>query len=128
MSTSKNLGIWMDHANAHVMEFGKDPITTVIISSRFTHQEKEHVLGKSENGMHQKEQHEKSAYYKKLADLIKAYHDVLLFGPSTAKVELLHLLRADHQFEKITLHTKDADKMTQNEQHAFVRDYFSHRL
>jgi hypothetical protein len=40
----------------------------------------------------------------------------------------LNLLRADHQFEKIKLETKDSDKMTQNEQHAFVRDYFTNRL
>ena len=48
-----------------------------------------------------------------------------LFGPTNAKIELLNLLRADHQFEKIKLETKDSDKMTQNEQHAFVRDYLT---
>jgi stalled ribosome rescue protein Dom34 len=117
----------MDHANAHVMEFTTVPITTVIISSKFTHREKEHSLGKSENGMHQKERHEQSAYYKQLANVIKDYQDVVLFGPSTAKTELLNVLRADHHFAKIKLETKESDKMTQNEQHAFVRNYFSHR-
>jgi hypothetical protein len=127
MTTSKNLGIWMDHSNAHLMEFTTDPITTTIISSRFTHREKEHSLGKSEDGMHQKEQHEQSDYYKKIGEIIKNYQDVLLFGPTSAKLELLNILRADHHFEKIKLETKDSDKMTQNEQHAFVRDYFSQR-
>jgi stalled ribosome rescue protein Dom34 len=126
MTTAKNLGIWMDHSNAHLMEFTTDPITTTIISSRFTHREKEHSIGKSENGMHQKEQHEQSDYYKKIGEAIKNYQEVLLFGPTNAKTELLNLLKADHHFEKIKLETKDADKMTQNEQHAFVRDYFSH--
>jgi hypothetical protein len=128
MATTKNLGIWMDHTNAHVMEFTTDPITTVIISSKFTHREKEHSLGKGENGMHQKEHHEQSAYYKQIADVIRDYQDVVLFGPSTAKLELLNMMRADHHFEKIKLETKESDKMTQNEQHAFVRKYFSHRL
>lgn len=117
----------MDHSNAHLMEFTTDPITTTIISSRFTHREKEHSLGKSEDGMHQKEQHEQSDYYKKISEIIKNYQDVLLFGPTSAKLELLNILRADHHFEKIKFETKDSDKMTQNEQHAFVRDYFSHR-
>jgi stalled ribosome rescue protein Dom34 len=126
MTTAKNLGIWMDHSNAHLMEFTTDPITTTIISSRFTHREKEHSIGKSEDGMHQKEQHEQSDYYKKIGEAIKNYQEVLLFGPTNAKTELLNLLKADHHFEKIKLETKDADKMTQNEQHAFVRDYFSH--
>ena len=116
----------MDHSNAHLMEFTTDPITTTIISSRFTHREKEQSIGKSEDGMHQKEQHEQSDYYKKISEAIKNYQEVLLFGPTNAKTELLNLLKADHHFEKIKLETKDADKMTQNEQHAFVRDYFSH--
>jgi hypothetical protein len=128
MATTKNLGIWMDHTNAHVMEFTTEPITTVIISSKFTHREKEHSLGKSENGMHEKEHHEQSAYYKQIADVIRDYQDVVLFGPSTAKLELFNIMRADHHFEKIKLETKESDKMTQNEQHAFVRKYFSHRL
>jgi stalled ribosome rescue protein Dom34 len=126
MTTAKNLGIWMDHSNAHLMEFTTDPITTTIISSRFTHREKEHSIGKSEDGMHQKEQHEHADYYKKISEAIKNYQEVLLFGPTNAKTELFNLLRADHHFEKIKLETKDADKMTQNEQHAFVRNHFSH--
>jgi stalled ribosome rescue protein Dom34 len=126
-STAKNLGIWMDHANAHLMEFTTDPITTNIVSSKFTHREKEQSLGKSENGMHQKEQHEQSGYYKKLADVIRNYQNVVLFGPTTAKVELLNIIRADHQFEHIEIDVRDSDKMTQNEQHAFVRTYFENR-
>jgi len=125
---TKNLGIWMDHANAHLMEFTTDPITTDIISNPFSHREKEHSLSKSEDGMHNKEQQSQHEYYKKLGDIIRNFQDVLLFGPTNAKIELLNLLRADHQFEKIKLETKDSDKMTQNEQHAFVREYFTNRL
>jgi len=115
----------MDHSTAHLMEFTTDPITTSIISSRFTHEEKEQSLGKSENLMHNKEQHQQSAYYKQLGDVIRHYEDVVIFGPTNAKSELLNLLKADHDFEKIKMVTQPADKMTQNQQHAFVRDYFS---
>jgi stalled ribosome rescue protein Dom34 len=125
MTTATNLGIWMDHSNAHLMEFTTEPLTTMIISSRFTHREKVHSVGRSENGMHQKEQHEHLDYYKKIGEAIKNYQDVLLFGPTAAKTELFNLLKADHHFEKIRIETKDADKMTQNEQHAFVRNHFS---
>ena len=123
-----NLAIWMDHANAHLMEFTTVPITTDIISNPYSHREKEHSLSKSEDGMHNKEQQSQHEYYKKLGDIIRKLQDVLLFGPTNAKIELLNLLRADHQFEKIKLETKDSDKMTQNEQHAFVREYFTNRL
>jgi len=124
---AKNLGIWMDHSNAHLMEFTTVPITTHIISSKFTHEEKEQSLTKSENLMHNKEQHEQSAYYKRLGDVIRNYEDVIIFGPTQAKSELLNVLRADHNFEKIKIGIEQTDKMTQNQQHAFVKDYFSKR-
>ncbi|HMI63799.1 MAG TPA: hypothetical protein VK518_22945 [Puia sp.] len=127
MTKTKNLGIWMDHSSAHLMEFTTDPITTEIISSKFTHQEKEHSLSKSENLMHNKEQNKQSAYYQRLGDAIRNYEDVIIFGPTNAKSELLNLLRADHNFENIKLEIEQADKMTQNQQHAFVKDYFSRR-
>jgi Lhr-like helicase len=123
----KNLGIWMDHSNAHLMEFTTDPITTDIISSKFTHEEKEHSLSKGENLMHNTEQHQRSAYYKRIADVIRNYEDVIIFGPTDAKSELLNLLRADHNFENIKLTIEQTDKMTQNQQHAFVKEYFSKR-
>jgi stalled ribosome rescue protein Dom34 len=127
MTTSTNLGIWMDHSNAHLMEFTTDPITTTIISSRFAHQEREHSIGKSENGMHQKEQHEQKDYYRKIGEAIKDYQHIVLFGPTEAKMELFNILQADRHFAKIKIETRDADKMTQNEQHAFVKKYFSHQ-
>jgi hypothetical protein len=37
-----------------------------------------------------------------MADIICNFPDVVLFGSTSAKVELLNLLRADHQFEKKT--------------------------
>jgi hypothetical protein len=117
----------MDHANAHVMEFTANPIETTIITSEFTREAKEQSLGKSENLMHNKEQHQRSEYYKKLVAAIKNFDDVLLFGPTNAKVELLKVLRADHNLEKIKIEVKQTDKMTENQEHAFVREHFSQR-
>ena len=125
MTTIKNLGIWMDHSSAHLTEFTVDPVETKTITSKFTHQEKEHSLGKSENVMHNKEQHQQAEYYKELGETIKDYSEVLLFGPTSAKTELFNVLRADHRFAKTKMEVKNADKMTENQQHAFVKEYFS---
>jgi hypothetical protein len=125
MTGAKNLGIWMDHSNAHLMEFTTDPIETITIASKFTHEAKEQSLGKSEHVMHNKEQHQQSDYYKKLGETIKNYEEVILFGPTNAKVELFNILRADHLFEKIKIEVMQADKMTENQQHTFVREHFS---
>jgi hypothetical protein len=55
MTTTKKLGIWMDHASAHLMEYS-DPIITNIKVSGSTHEEKEKSLQKGEKLMHNKEQ------------------------------------------------------------------------
>ena len=125
MTTAKNLGIWMDHSSAHLMEFTTDPIETKTIASKFTHESKEQSLTKSERLMHNKERHEQSEYYKELGNAIRNYEDVVLFGPTDAKVELLNVLRADHRFAKTKIEVKQADKMTENQQHAFVKEHFS---
>ena len=125
MTATKNLGIWMDHSTAHLMEFISDPIQTNIIQSNFTHQEKDHSPGKSEHVMHNKEQHKQSEYYKKLGEAIINYNEVILFGPTDAKAELHNILKADHRFAKVNIEIKQADKMTENQQLAFVREHFS---
>ena len=125
MKEEKKLGIFMDHANAQVMEYTPDEIKTKIVTSKFTHQGKEHSLSHGENVMHHAEQHEQVEYYKKLGETIRHFDDVLLFGPTSAKVELLNALRADHNFAKIKFEVRQADKMTENQQHAFVRKHFS---
>jgi len=125
MKTGKKLGIWMDHSNAHLMEFTNDSIETRIITSKFTHADKMHTLHRSENIMHNKEQHQQSEYYKKLGDAIRNYEEVILFGPTDAKAELFNTLREDHNFAQIKIETQQADKMTENQLHAFVKEHFS---
>jgi stalled ribosome rescue protein Dom34 len=125
MTTTKYLGIWMDHANANIIEFADGPLETNIIRSQFTHEVKEDVLGRSEYGMHKKEQHQQSDFYKKIGEVIRNYTDVILFGPTKAKTELFNMLREDHNFEKIAINVLQTSKMTNQQQHAFVRDYFS---
>lgn len=127
MSTVNRIGIWMDHSSAHLMEFTTEPIKSTIIESKFTHQEKEHSMNRSENIMHNKEQQLQSEYYKKLGESIKNYDEVVLFGPTDAKVELFNTLKSNHLFAKIKIEVKQSDKMTENQKHAFVREYFSGR-
>ena len=117
----------MDHSNAHLIEFTTDPMETKTIESEFTHEVKEQSFGKGEHLMHNKEQHQESGFYKKLADIIKAYDKVVLFGPTEAKVELHNILKTDHHFDKIKIDVLPADKMTGHQQHAFVKAHFSGR-
>ena len=124
MKPNKHIGVWMDHSVANIIPLTNNTITTDSIRSEFTHEEKEQSMNKSENLMHNKEQHQQASYYSKIKDVIKDYNDIVLFGPTTAKLELYNLLKMDHHFENIKIEIKQADKMTENQQHAFVRNYF----
>ena len=124
MKKWKGLGIWMDHMTANLMEFTNDPIETKSVESKFTHTEKEESLSKSENVMHNKEQHEQATFYKQITEVIKDFDEVVLFGPTNAKVELANIISADHKYSNIKIHIQSTDKMTENQEYAFVRKYF----
>jgi len=125
MKKTRLLGIWMDNASAHTMTYVNDSIITEVIHSAFTSQEREESLNKSENLMHNKEQQQQGSYYKRLGDIIKNYQKVLIFGPTNAKSELANVLKEDHHFDEIEIEVKSADKMTEHQMHAFVKDYFN---
>lgn len=125
MKSKKLLGIWMDHSIANLLELTNDKIETKTIESKPKLQVKEEDLYfKDESHMLNKEQGQLSAYYKKISDAILDYEEVIVFGPTDAKNELLNLLKDNHLFEKIKVEVKSADKMTENQQQAFVKKYF----
>lgn len=127
MDTLKQAGIWMDHSKAHVIEFNNSQADPKIIETTFTHQEKEQSLSKSEKIMHNKEQQKQGEYYKKIGEIIMRYDEVVLFGPTDAKLELFNLIKEDQQFSKIKIEVQQADKMTENQEQAFVKDHFTKR-
>ena len=120
----KRLGIWMDHSNAHLIEFSTELKDTKTINSDFSNEDKLETLRRSESEMHNKENHKLTTYYKNLAEVIGNFDEVLLFGPTDAKVELFNFLKEHHKYDKIKIEVKNADKMSDVEQHHFVRDFF----
>lgn len=114
----------MDHANANLIEFSDEAKTTTTISLDFDNQDKDQTLQRSESEMHNKQRQKQHAYYKKLSAVIKDFSEVALFGPTNAKSELFNSLRQNHQFDSIKIEVINADKMTNNQQHEFVREYF----
>lgn len=124
MKTNKKMGIWMDHSRAILMELVDDNIITNTIESDAAKPEKDFNLYKSEKLIHKKENHQLSAYYKKLGDVIVNFKKVVLFGPTEAKKELLNLLRVDHLFNNTQIDLVDSDKLNDVQMQAFVRGHF----
>jgi hypothetical protein len=123
MNNIKQLGIWMDHSNAYLMEVTNDIIVHRIVSESAKN-DAEFNFHKGEKLIHKKEQHLQLSYYKKIGDFIKKYQDVILFGPTDAKNELLNLIKPDHLFENIKIEVRNSDKMTEEQMRTFVRNYF----
>ena len=127
MSSVKHLGIWMDHTTANILELSDDKIVTVVLESVPPFPEQVENLRMDESLMHNKQQNEHSDYYKKLSYIINDFSEVLLFGPTDAKTELFNLLKENSRFEKVKITVQSADNMTDNQQKAFVKDFFNVR-
>lgn len=127
MKKQKQLGIWMDHAAANLIDLNSKK-NYQTITSKFTFEAKEEVLVRSENMMHNKRQQLQLAYYNEIAaEILKCDH-VLLFGSTNAKTELHNYLNRDLQFKDIKICVEPADKMTDNQKDAFVKEYFDEEL
>ncbi len=124
MGINKNLGIWMDHAAANLIDINVAK-NNHDIESAFTFALKEEALNKGETLMYNKQQQMQEAYYKEIAGDIKKYDHVVLFGPTDAKTELFNFLGKDLQFKDIQIDIEPADKMTDNQKIAFVRKHFN---
>ena len=125
MKSTKQLGIWMDHSIAHLMVLKDDLIEESTIESHPKPLEDPQIVYKDESHMLNKEKGKLSAYYKKLGDVILDYEEVILFGATEAKNELLNSLKDNHLFDKILIDAIPADKMTENQRQDFVKEYFS---
>ncbi len=115
----------MDHSTASIMELSNGIVISKMLESTPAFPEQVENLRLDESLMHHKEQKQHTDFYKKLSYIINDYSEVLLFGPTDAKSELFNLLKNNRQFEKIKISIQPAGKMTENQQEAFVKDYFT---
>lgn len=124
MKKIKQLGIWMDHSKAILIELYDHKLISKEIMIKPIPLEKENV-DTHEVKVHSKEQnHNQSVFFNEISEGIRNYQNVLLFGPTDAKNELFNLLKADHNFENTKIEMKTTDKMTMIEKQDFVVEYF----
>lgn len=125
MKTVKKLGIWMDHSIAYLMEFTNNPFEIKTIESKFSIDEKNLKTSKISDLLINKEKHVLYDYYNKIGEAIKNYKQIVLFGPSDAKIEFFDVLSEDERFVKLKVEIRETDKMTMHQQHDFILEYFA---
>lgn len=124
MEAKKTLGIWMDHSKAVLIDLKSDK-NNHNIDSEFDSETQSEVMDRSEKTMHNKRQQMQQAFYKEIAAEILKYEHVVLFGPTNAKTELHNYLNKDLHFKDIKICIESAEKMSDNEKEAFVRNHFN---
>lgn len=115
----------MNHSIAHLMELKTRHFEIKTIESKFTNELKKEDLVKGETFLLKKQKKRLLDYYRKLSEATKNYEQIILFGPTNAKIELFDVLSEDISFLKIKFEIKNTDEMTENEQHDFVKEYFA---
>jgi stalled ribosome rescue protein Dom34 len=124
MNTTKQLGIWMDHSVAHLIKLSNGSIETNTIESQPEIQADQQIVYKDESHSLNKEKRQLTTYFRKLSDLILENDEVILFGPTEAKNELLNVLKENHLFDKIKIEVEPTDKMTEIQMNDFVKEHF----
>lgn len=124
MKLKKQLGIWMDHSTANLIELSVDSTKNETIMAQVGEQD-EPLNKRDETLIQNKEQNEVAGFFSRLSDIIINYDEVLLFGPTNAKTELVNILKSDRHFDEVKIEVKPADKMTENQQLAFVKEHFN---
>ena len=63
-----------------------------------------------------------------MSEQISECQQVILFGPTYAKVNFYHQLKADSRFSKTRIDVTQAQEMNQIQQQDFVTNHFSKKL
>lgn len=124
MKKFKQLGIWMDDSNALIMEFFNHTIVSKsIVFKPVLNEESLNVNEENPDSQAISNPYEET-FFREISEIVVNYQEVLLLGPTQSKYRLLESLKNNHNYENIKFDVADTDKMTENEMHEFVIDYF----
>ncbi len=120
----KKIAVWLDHQVAHLIKLKNEKVSVKTIESGKESQVR--IEGEGTNGSklsktrssnqefktHQREQNSALKYYKELFATIAKADIIYLFGPTTAKEELLNLILKTTPPHKRTFVVDSADTLT----------------
>jgi hypothetical protein len=123
MKTNEKIGVWIDHSEARLIPYSinkKIPETVRCENCDGSR----HGLRVGEKHAINKIRKRQEEFYRKVMSTVKDYPEVLLFGPTNAKLELFNLLSENPIHEKMKIVVKNSSKMTENEMYSYVKNHF----
>lgn len=132
---AKNIGIWLDHSRAVVVFLNGHKLEKILIES---HADSHYRLSggarsktpygpqdvSSERRLQEKRAHQLHQYYQEVINKIGDADQILVFGPGEARIEFEKEIQKSKILASKTRTTEPADKMTDNQIVAKVKDYF----
>ena len=113
--------VWIDHREAHVIEFNPEDAETSVIRPKSKHEHLHHKQGAVGSGNAPQDH----VYYQTVADAIKDAGEILIVGPSTAKLEFLkHLQSHAPALAAHVVSVETVDHPTDGELLKFARRHF----
>ena len=135
----KKVGIWLDTDKAILISLLPDGENITTIESmidtrtRFPGEGKAyHRLGSmfvnpSKRNTNRKK-HQMHHYLGTIIKSVQDASDILIFGPSTTKIELEKEIKKLHDFNDKKISVVSADKMTQKQTIAFVKNHYKDKM
>lgn len=131
----KVAGVWMDHSEAFVIEPDHGKVKH-LVSPAISHVRHagegstgvklgNHRSTNNEYSKHERESHINHTFYKELAVALHHYDNIYVFGPSTARSEFANYVEKERLLAGKNLETHAADKMTDNQMVAHVKEHFA---
>lgn len=125
MDKKRRLGIWMCQSRIHLMEYNnEEPIDMTQLPIDESQEMNTAIPEISYNAIRAEENNRKLEEYKKLAEQISKYDEIVLFGPVDAKKEFQNYLETSPIASMPQLTVQQTENLTEAQQVAYVHNHF----
>ena len=113
--------VWIDHAEAHVMHISPDDVENSVVKPANPHRHLHNKRGAVGFGHAPEDQH----YYHEVVDALRGTKEILVVGPSNAKLNLIkHIHAHDHELIANVIGVETVDHPSDAQLVAYARKYF----
>lgn len=122
MTMSKHVAIWIDHKEAHIFQIYPDKVDAEIV---FAPQHLRHRHRYPKGAEVKDRPDDAKRFFHEVAGLVEAGDEVLVVGPSTAKLEFVRYIeKHDHSLGPKVVGVETVDHPTDGQLVAYAKTYF----
>jgi stalled ribosome rescue protein Dom34 len=121
-TTAAHVAVWIDHKQARIFHIRSEDSDETTVAAPLHHIHTKHREGQGNQKAHPEDA---LHFFTEVAHALHGAREILVVGPSTAKLELLrHLHKHDAALERCVVGVETVDHPTDRQLVADARDYF----